>query len=566
MQEHEQEPLAPALLPRIPKNGGNGPPPVTGPVKAHISAGPTSGFLPLTVNFDSRSSTGRIVNRDWDFGDGGTGAGLVVSHTYNSAGPFTAELTVSNDDHDDTASTTIFVQRQPPNAFFSLSPQSGVVPLTVVCDASGSSDPRGSITNYAWDFGDGATANGRVVSHQYLSVGSFQVTLTVTNDGGVSSSVSQSVNVTKPPPPPSPDFTFSPSTGTAPLTVAFDASGSRDSMSIIESYDWNFGDGATANERVPVVSHEFTQAGDFPVTLTVTNQRGISSLIIKNISIRRPSPTAQFGLTFTPESGSSPLQVTFDASKSQSAAPQGRITNYRWAFGDGGTASVDVPILPVPHQYINQSSSPMPFAVLLTVTDDSGESDSTAKAIVVNPHHQPTASFTVSPATGIAPPDLVVHFDASGSQAFDGEQIVSYAWNFGDQTTAVGNNAHADHAYSQPGQYAVTLAVTDNSGATMQQMSPSPVTITPNQPPTVSISANPKSGSAPLLVQFDGHSSSDPDDSISYSWTFGDGATDTTSGPFTSHVYTRPGPYAARLTVIDTGGQSDFKEVTITVT
>src|SRR6266496_178605 len=268
MQEHEQEPPAPALL-------------------------------PLTVNFDSRSSTGRIVNRDWDFGDGGTGAGLVVSHTYNSAGPFTAELTVSNDDHDDTASTTIFVQRQPPNAFFSLSPQSGVVPLTIVCDASGSSDPRGSITNFAWNFGDGATANERVVSHQYLSRGSFQVTLTVTNDGGVSSSRSQSVNVT-PPPPPSPDFTFSPSTGTAPLTVAFDASGSRDSMSIIESYDWNFGDGATANERVPVVSHEFTQAGDFPVTLTVTNQRGISSLIIKNISIRRPSPTAQFGLTFTP--------------------------------------------------------------------------------------------------------------------------------------------------------------------------------------------------------------------------------------------------------------------------
>jgi len=208
----------------------------------------------------------------------------------------------------------------------------------------------------------------------------------------------------------------------------------------------------------------------------------------------------------------------------------------------------------------------MPFAVLLTVTDDSGESDSTAQAIVVNPHRQPTASFTVSPTTGFAPPDLKVHFDASASQAYDGEQIVSYAWNFGDQTTAVGNNAHADHAYSQPGQYAVTLAVTDNSGATMQQMSPSPVTITPNQPPTVSISANPKSGSAPLLVQFDGHSSSDPDDSISYSWTFGDGATDTTSGPFTSHVYTRPGPYAARLTVIDTGGQSDFKEVTITVT
>src|SRR2546430_232341 len=210
MQEHEKESLAPALAPRIPKKGGNGRPPVTGPVKAHISASTTSGFLPLTVNFDSRGSTppGRIVGRDWDFGDGGAGAGQVVSHTYNSADHFTAQLTVSNDDHDDTDSTTIFVQRQPPNAFFSLSPQSGVVPLTVVCDASGSSDPRGSITNYAWDFGDGTTANGRVVSHQYLSVSvdsPFQVTLTVTNDGGVSSSVSQSVNVTPPPPPPSPD-------------------------------------------------------------------------------------------------------------------------------------------------------------------------------------------------------------------------------------------------------------------------------------------------------------------------------------------------------------------------
>jgi len=76
-----------------------------------------------------------------------------------------------------------------------------------------------------------------------------------------------------------------------------------------------------------------------------------------------------------------------------------------------------------------------------------------------------------------------------------------------------------------------------------------------NQDPTASMTANPTSGNAPLLVSFDGSASSDPDvgDTLTYHWVFGDGGTQTTAGPTTSHTYA-VGSYTAQLTVEDDHG------------
>ena len=85
-----------------------------------------------------------------------------------------------------------------------------------------------------------------------------------------------------------------------------------------------------------------------------------------------------------------------------------------------------------------------------------------------------------------------------------------------------------------------------------------------NQPPTVTVSANPTSGLAPLPVSFSSNAS-DPDGSIvSYSWTFGDGQTATQ--PFTSSTYTSAGTYTARLTVTDNQGATASATVIINVT
>jgi PKD repeat protein len=95
----------------------------------------------------------------------------------------------------------------------------------------------------------------------------------------------------------------------------------------------------------------------------------------------------------------------------------------------------------------------------------------------------PVASFTSSPAGGIAP--VTANFDAGGSSDADGV-IVSYSWDFGDGTGTAG--VSASHTYSVAGVYLVTLTVTDNSGNTGIAVA----TITAGAPLTgVSISGNP---------------------------------------------------------------------------
>ena len=84
----------------------------------------------------------------------------------------------------------------PPTARLSVTPTSGTVPLPVTADASGSSDPQGQSLSYRFDFGDGSVVgpqSGATASHTYQSAGGYQVTVTVTDSGGLSSSATSTV-------------------------------------------------------------------------------------------------------------------------------------------------------------------------------------------------------------------------------------------------------------------------------------------------------------------------------------------------------------------------------------
>jgi PKD repeat protein len=86
-------------------------------------------------------------------------------------------------------------QNQPPTASFTFSPSSPAVGQTVTFDASSSYDPDGSIVSYSWNFGDGSTASGAVVQHSYSSPGTYTVTLTVTDNNGLTASISKQITV-----------------------------------------------------------------------------------------------------------------------------------------------------------------------------------------------------------------------------------------------------------------------------------------------------------------------------------------------------------------------------------
>ncbi|HMG35079.1 MAG TPA: glycoside hydrolase family 44 protein [Blastocatellia bacterium] len=165
---------------------------------------------------------------------------------------------------------------QPPTARIAATPASGVAPLTVSFDGSGSTDADGTVSSYAWSFGDGGTASGATASHVYSSAGSFTATLTVTDNVGSRSSTSAVINVSAPAnQPPVARISASPTTGTSPLAVSFSGTGSSDPDGSISAYAWSFGDGTTASGST--TSHTYSSAGNFTATLTVTDNQGATS-------------------------------------------------------------------------------------------------------------------------------------------------------------------------------------------------------------------------------------------------------------------------------------------------
>lgn len=106
----------------------------------------------------------------------------------------TVSSVISVDDYKVVTGAVVAPPNQAPTAAF-VSTTNG---LTANVDGSGSSDSDGTITGYAWTFGDGATASGATASHAYAASGTYNVTLTVTDDDGATHSVTNPVTVTAP--------------------------------------------------------------------------------------------------------------------------------------------------------------------------------------------------------------------------------------------------------------------------------------------------------------------------------------------------------------------------------
>ncbi|MCF7891059.1 PKD domain-containing protein [Candidatus Bipolaricaulota bacterium] len=173
---------------------------------ASFSANPTSGNASLEVTCDASNSSdpdGSIISYDWDFDDGSNGSGEIATHTYDSAGNYTAELTVTdNDGATDSTTQSIDVSpppSDPPTASFTSSPTSGEAPLEISFDASGSSDPDGTIDSYSWDFDDGSTGSGKTTSYTFDNSGNYTVELTVVDNDGNSDSTHTTISVSSSP-------------------------------------------------------------------------------------------------------------------------------------------------------------------------------------------------------------------------------------------------------------------------------------------------------------------------------------------------------------------------------
>ena len=170
----------------------------------------------------------------------------------------------------------------------------------------------------------------------------------------------------------------------------------------------------------------------------------------------------------------------------------------------------------------------------------------------------PTVQATADPKTGNAP--LLVQFSANGADP-EGDTL-TYSWDFGDGSTSLRQNP--DHTYMEPGTYNAKVTVKDSKGAT----GTATVQIVVNNPPgnvapTVSAAGDPTAGKPPLAVQFSATGTDPDNDSLSYSWDFGDGGKSLLQNP--SHTYATAGTYTATVTVSDGRGGTDTDTVAVTV-
>jgi gliding motility-associated-like protein len=161
----------------------------------------------------------------------------------------------------------------------------------------------------------------------------------------------------------------------------------------------------------------------------------------------------------------------------------------------------------------------------------------------INSYAQPTANFTASPTAGCAP--FVVNFTdlSTGSPT-------AWSWNFGDprqQTQVTGQNP--SWSFFNPGQYTVTLTVTNASGSNTKIMTQY---ITVYAKPTINFSVTPNSGCPPLNAAFTNLSTPGSGTISSFQWNFGDGFTSTLTSP--THSYNNPGSYNISLLAINSFG------------
>jgi PKD repeat protein len=281
---------------------------------------------------------------------------------------------------------------RPPVADFAYAPVSPVAGQPVTFDAAASVDFDGPIVRFAWDFdADGhPDAEGVTVEWTFSAPGSYDVAVTVTDEAGMSDTVTYAVEVkgvpqTLPATPNSPSarFVYAPAAPRAGDTVRFDASSSVDPVGGALDYAWDFDGNGTSDGDGPISEWTFSAPGTYPVTLTMVAASGLSDSITQPILVLGSNPPQAGGsqqppiaaLQYVPPSPSVNEPVLFNATASIDL--DGRVVVYAWDFdGDGTPDSTDAIA-------VRTFLQPGVVSVTLTVVDDGGNSDSISVEIEI---------------------------------------------------------------------------------------------------------------------------------------------------------------------------------------
>lgn len=491
-----------------------------GQPSAGFSATPLSGCSPLVVQF-SDQSTGNPVSWQWDLGNGTRSTQRNPATTYILPGTYTVSLTVSNASGSNTVVKSSYITVfDRPTVNFTVSESAGCLPFAAAFTDLSNSE-YGNITNWLWDFDDGSTSQERNPRHLYNLPGIYNITLTVTNAGGCTGSLSKlsyvraydSIRTV---------FSFSkPTQCKPPETIRF-LNNTIGPGTL--SYRWDFGDGNGSASASP--SHIYQDAGTYSVRLITSSSLGCSDTVEMRDALHIRKVQA---IIAGPDTVCSGKRITL--LNATQPAPLSTIWKYNDGLSTFGNSTA-------------RSWNTAGVYQLSMISNFSTCSDTLKSNITVL--DIPSVQFRVSDSASCRPPLTVIFSE----QSDNGSQ---WLWDFGDGQ--ISNEENPVHTYREEGNFSVTLRVINPGGCTTTVSKNNYIQI---RKPVVSFDKGEGGGCIPYT--FMPLPEVNAVDSITgYRWDFGNGSTST--DPLPSTLYPDSGTYTVKLLVTTSDGCIDSSVV-----
>ena len=186
-----------------------------------------------------------------------------------------------------SASVLTVINNKAPKAQFSVFPPAGSRATEFELDGGNSSDTDGNVKSWRWDFADGSSASGKKVKHKFSNIGTFNVALTVTDNDEASSFATREIEVLNDAPPVAVIKVRPGTSGTTFTEYEFDGSDSYDPEGRkLVSFLWDFGDGSR-KQNAAVVKHTFKKEGQYNVSLSVTDKKGLTGSGEKGVQVEK---------------------------------------------------------------------------------------------------------------------------------------------------------------------------------------------------------------------------------------------------------------------------------------
>jgi gliding motility-associated-like protein len=379
--------------------------------------------------------------------------------------------------------------------------------LTTFSDKS-----SGQPVSWLWDFGNGYTSTEQHPGATYVKPGVYNVSLTVKDATGQSSSITKTGFITVRSRP-KVDFSATNVTGCAPVQTTFTDKSDPVSGTLL-TYTWDYGDGTTGTGSSS--THTYQQAGKYPVTLIVTNSYHCTSFKLVDTLVK-VAPALVAGFTVADKifcKAPATVQLT-----NTSTGP-GKLV-YNWAFDDGTTSSLKDPGT---HTFTSKGL----HAVTLTVTNEL-QCRAVKKMDDINVAAY-TTNFTF-------PAPVCVNTPGTYGGIFATTDQLQVAWEINGQPAL--NNTDNTTTYTPPATGALNVKLTATYGKCVDVVEKK-LDVKPS--PTASVAVTvPPFCNLPATARFADNAPA----AAAWKWDFGDGQTSTAQRP--THAYTTAGNYTATL-------------------